>query len=90
MGVDVDDFARDVADHIDTTPRPDEPSEAKPTRAFNEVMQVALALAERAGRDQASPRDTFDAILRERDLPTCHMLAGAMEGGTPSRPKGHS
>ena len=90
MGVDVDDFARDVADHIDTTPRPDEPSEAKPTRAFNEVMQVALALAERAGRGQASPGDAFDAILRERDLPTCHLLAGAMEGGTPSRPKGHS
>ncbi len=90
MGADVDDFARGVADHVDTTPRPDEPDETKPTRAFNEVMQVALALAERAGRDQASPRDAFDAILRERDLPTYHLLAGAMDGGMRSPLEGRS
>lgn len=88
MGADVDDLARDVADQVDTTPRSDEPGGTKPTRAFNEVMQVALALAERAGRGQASPRDAFDAILRERDLPMCHLLAGAIDGGAPSRPKG--
>ncbi|MDE0690717.1 MAG: hypothetical protein OXI55_00570 [Gammaproteobacteria bacterium] len=88
MGADVDDFARDVADHVDSTPRSDEPGDTQPTRAFNEIMQVALALAKREGRDQASPRDAFDAILREPDLPTCHLLAGAMEGPTPSRPKG--
>ena len=90
MGADVDDFARGVADHVETTPRPDEPDETKPTRAFNEVMQVALALAERAGRDQASPRDAFDAILRERDLPTYHLLAGAMDGGMRSPLEGRS
>ena len=82
LGVDVEDFARDVAAYVSTTPRWEEPGETEPTRAFNGAMQVALALAQRAGRDQASPRDAFDAVLRERDLPTHHLLANARERGT--------
>lgn len=75
LGVDVEGFAQDIADYVTTTPRWDEPGDTEPTRAFNGAMQVALSLAQRAGRDQASPRDAFDAVLREQDLPTCRLLA---------------
>ena len=74
-GVDPEALARDLAEYVNTaTPRRNDSNETKPTRAFNGVMQIALALARRAARDRPNALDAFQAIRRERHLPTCVFL----------------
>lgn len=76
LGVDTSALTQDVALYVEhATPRAQaDTSEPQPTRAFNESMQMALALARRAGRAQANPVDALRAICREPDLPSGHLL----------------
>ena len=76
LGMDMDALARNVADYVNhATPSTQaQANEPEPTRAFNEAMQMALAMARRAGRDQADVSDALRAIYRERELPSSHLL----------------
>ena len=76
IGVNTNALARDIAQYItDATPRAEaDTHDPEPTRAFNEVMQMALALARRADRHQATPLDALRAISREHNLPANHYL----------------
>ena len=76
IGVNTNALARDIAQYTtDATPRAAaDRHDPEPTRAFNEVMQTALAMARQTGRHQATPLDALRAISRESELPANHLL----------------
>lgn len=74
LGIDGNALAQDIAQYLNRATPHTKDDANEPTRAFNELMQMALALARQAGRDQANALDAMRAITREHHLPSSHFL----------------